>query len=29
VVTVRLEWDEPAAIEGLLDPIAARVPVAA
>ncbi|MBW6399108.1 tetraacyldisaccharide 4'-kinase [Roseomonas sp. HJA6] len=29
VVTVRLEWDEPVAIEQLLDPIAARVPVPA
>ncbi len=28
VVTVRLEWEEPAAIEGLLDPLAARVPMA-
>ena len=29
VVTVQLEWEEPAAIEGLLDPLAARVPVPA
>jgi tetraacyldisaccharide 4'-kinase len=29
VVTVRLEWEEPAAIEALLDPLAAGVPVAA
>jgi tetraacyldisaccharide 4'-kinase len=29
VVTVRLEWEEPASIEALLDPLAARVPVAA
>ncbi len=29
VVTVLLEWVEPAAIEGLLDPVAARVPVPA
>lgn len=29
VVTVRLEWEEPAAIEALLDPLAARVPVPA
>ena len=29
VVTVQLEWVEPAAIEVLLDPIAARVPVPA
>jgi len=29
VVTVRLEWEEPAAIEGLLDPLAARVPMPA
>lgn len=29
VVTIRLEWEEPAAIEVLLDPIAARVPVPA
>ncbi len=29
VVTIRLEWEEPAAIEALLDPLAARVPVAA
>lgn len=29
VVTVQLEWEEPAAIELLLDPVAARVPVAA
>jgi len=25
VLTIRLEWEEPAAIEGLLDPLAARV----
>ncbi len=29
VVTVRLEWEEPAAIEGLIDPLAARVPMPA
>lgn len=29
VVTVRLEWEEPAKIEALLDPLAARVPVPA
>ena len=29
VVTIRLEWEEPAAIEALLDPLAARVPVPA
>jgi tetraacyldisaccharide 4'-kinase len=29
VVTVRLEWEEPAAMEALLDPLAARVPVPA
>lgn len=29
VVTVVLEWVEPAAIEGLLDPVASRVPVPA
>ena len=29
VVTVQMEWVEPAAIEVLLDPIAARVPVPA
>jgi tetraacyldisaccharide 4'-kinase len=29
VVTVQLEWEEPAAIEGLLDPAASRVPVPA
>ncbi len=29
VVTVRLEWEEPAALEGLLDPLAARVPLPA
>ncbi|HWT08106.1 MAG TPA: tetraacyldisaccharide 4'-kinase, partial [Roseomonas sp.] len=29
VVTVQLEWEEPAAIELLLDPVAARVPVPA
>ena len=29
VVTVRLEWEEPAAIEALLDPLAARVPAPA
>lgn len=29
VVTVRLEWEEPASIETLLEPLAARVPVAA
>ena len=29
VVTIRLEWEEPASIEALLDPLAARVPVAA
>ncbi len=29
VVTVRLAWEEPAAIEALLDPLAARVPVPA
>ena len=29
VVTIRLEWEEPAAIEGLLDPLAQRVPVPA
>ena len=29
VVTIRLEWEEPAAIEGLLDPLAARVPMPA
>lgn len=29
VVTVRLEWEEPAAIEGLLDPLAASVPMPA
>ena len=29
VVTVRLEWEEPVAIEQLLDPLAARVPVPA
>ena len=29
VVTIRLEWEEPAKIEALLDPLAARVPVPA
>ena len=29
VVTVRLAWEEPAAIESLLDPLAARVPIPA
>lgn len=29
VVTIRLEWEEPAAIEGLLDPLAQRVPIPA
>ncbi len=29
VVTVRLEWEEPAKIESLLDPLASRVPVPA
>ncbi len=29
VVTVRLKWEEPAAIESLLDPLAARVPIPA
>jgi tetraacyldisaccharide 4'-kinase len=29
VVTVRLGWEEPAAIESLLDPLAARVPIPA
>ena len=29
VVTIRLDWEEPAAIEGLLDPLAQRVPVPA
>ena len=29
VVTIRLEWEEPAAIEALLDPLAQRVPVPA
>lgn len=29
VMTIRLEWDEPAAIEGLIDPLAARVPMPA
>lgn len=29
VVTIRLDWEEPAAIEGLLDPLAASVPVPA
>jgi len=29
VVTVALEWEEPARIEALLDPLAARVPAAA
>ncbi|TCZ66135.1 tetraacyldisaccharide 4'-kinase [Roseicella aquatilis] len=29
VVTVRLDWEEPAAIEALLDPLAQRVPVPA
>lgn len=29
VVTVKLEWEEPAMIEQLLDPVAARVPVPA
>lgn len=29
VLTIRLEWEEPAAIEMLLDPLAARVPVPA
>ncbi|TDH61501.1 tetraacyldisaccharide 4'-kinase [Dankookia rubra] len=29
VVTIRLEWEEPATIEGLLDPLAQRVPIPA
>jgi hypothetical protein len=29
VVTVGLAWEDPAAIETLLDPLAARVPQAA
>lgn len=29
VVTVKLAWEEPAAIESLLDPLAARVPIPA
>jgi tetraacyldisaccharide 4'-kinase len=29
VVTVRLEWEESAAIEQLLDPLALRVPIPA
>jgi tetraacyldisaccharide 4'-kinase len=29
VVTIRLEWEEPARIEGLLDPLAQRVPIPA
>jgi tetraacyldisaccharide 4'-kinase len=29
VLTIRLEWEEPAAIEGLIDPLAARVPMPA
>jgi tetraacyldisaccharide 4'-kinase len=29
VVTIRLEWEEPAGIEGLLDPLAQRVPIPA
>lgn len=29
VVTVRLEWEDPAAIEAMLDPLAQRVPVPA
>jgi tetraacyldisaccharide 4'-kinase len=29
VVTVALAWEEPAAIESLLDPLAAKVPIPA